>query len=52
MPGIDFDRVRREITMEEVLNLLGFAPWKRSGTSGTDAVRCTNPSLAEVARFP
>ena len=26
MPGVDFDRVRTEITMEQVLNLLGFQP--------------------------
>jgi hypothetical protein len=26
MPGIDFDKLRREITMEEVLNLLDFEP--------------------------
>ena len=31
MPGVDFDRVRREITMEQVLDLLGFAPTSRSG---------------------
>jgi DNA primase len=31
VPGIDFDRVRTEITMEQVLNLLGFQPAKRSG---------------------
>jgi DNA primase len=31
VPGVDFDRVRTEITMEEVLNLLGFQPSKRSG---------------------
>ena len=31
MPGIDFERVRREITMEQVLNLLGFEPSRRSG---------------------
>ena len=31
MPGVDFDRIRREITMEQVLNLLGFAPSSRSG---------------------
>ena len=31
MPGVDFDRIRREITMEPVLNLLGFAPTRRSG---------------------
>jgi DNA primase len=31
MPGIDFDRLRAEITMEEVLQLLGFAPARYSG---------------------
>ncbi len=32
MPGVDFDRLRAEITMEDVLQLLGFEP-----------VRCTGP---------
>jgi len=31
VPGIDFDRVRTEITMEQVLSLLGFEPSDRSG---------------------
>jgi DNA primase len=31
VPGVDFDRVRSEITMEQVLSLLEFQPWKRSG---------------------
>jgi len=31
MPGIDFDRLRRDITMEEVLQLLGFEPSQRTG---------------------
>ena len=31
MSGVDFDRVRTEITMEQVLNLLGFQPSTRSG---------------------
>jgi hypothetical protein len=31
MPGIDFDRLRREITMEEVLKLVGFEPRYRKG---------------------
>jgi len=26
MPGIDFDRLRREIPMEDVLHLIGFQP--------------------------
>jgi DNA primase len=30
MPGVDFNRLRREITMEEVLNLLGFEPSHRT----------------------
>jgi hypothetical protein len=31
MPGIDFDRLRREIRMVEVLNLVGFEPARRTG---------------------
>jgi DNA primase len=31
VPGVDFDRLRAEITMEHVLDLLGFQPSKRSG---------------------
>jgi DNA primase len=31
VPGVDFDRLRAEITMEQVLSLLGFQPSKRSG---------------------
>jgi DNA primase len=31
VPGVDFDRVRSEITMEQVLGLLEFQPSQRSG---------------------
>jgi DNA primase len=31
MPGIDFNRLRHEITMIQVLDLLGFQPATRSG---------------------
>ena len=31
MPGVDFDRVRSEIAMEQVLSLLGFQPSSRAG---------------------
>jgi len=31
VPGVDFDRVRTEITMEQVLSLLGPRPSNRSG---------------------
>ena len=31
MPGVDFDRLRRQITMEQVLDLLGFIPCQRRG---------------------
>ena len=31
MPGVDFGRLRSEIAMEQVLDLLGFAPVSRSG---------------------
>jgi DNA primase len=31
MPGVDFDVLRTEITMEQVLNQLGFQPASRAG---------------------
>jgi DNA primase len=31
VPGVDFDRVRADITMEHVLELLAFQPVSRSG---------------------
>ena len=31
MPGVDFNKLRTEITMEQVLNLLHFEPSIRSG---------------------
>jgi DNA primase len=31
MPGVDFDKLRREITMEQVLELLNFEPKTRTG---------------------
>jgi CHC2 zinc finger len=31
VPDVDFEAVRREITMEQVLDLLGFQPSTRSG---------------------
>jgi DNA primase len=31
MPGIDFNRLRREITMEQVLEQLSFKPTSRTG---------------------
>jgi len=32
MPGVDFNLLRTEITMEEVLKQLGFEPTSRSGS--------------------
>ena len=32
MPGVDFERIRAVVTMEPVLNLLGFEPSSRSGS--------------------
>ena len=31
MPGVDFHRLRAEITMQQVLDLLGFQPSQRTG---------------------
>ena len=42
MPGVDFERIRAEITMEQVLNLLGFEPLSRSGVAMVRAVPCTD----------
>jgi hypothetical protein len=30
MPGIDFDKLRTQITMQQVLDLLGFQPCRRT----------------------
>jgi hypothetical protein len=32
MPGVDFKRIRAVVTMEQVLNLLGFEPASQSGS--------------------
>jgi hypothetical protein len=32
MPGVDFERIRAVVRMEQVLNLLGFEPTSRSGS--------------------
>ena len=32
MPGVDFERIRAVVTMEQVLDLLGFEPMSRSGS--------------------
>ena len=31
MPGVDFDKLRTQITMKQVLDLLGFKPCQRTG---------------------
>jgi hypothetical protein len=31
MPGVDFDRLRAEVTMQQVLQLLGFEPTRGRG---------------------
>ena len=31
MPGVDFNKLRVEVTMEDVLSQLGFQPTSRSG---------------------
>jgi DNA primase len=56
MPGIDFDRLRREIQMEDVLYLLAFEPTQRTGDqwyggcplhgSNSDRSRCFSVNVA------
>jgi DNA primase len=48
MPGIDFNRLRAEITMEDVLQLLGFKPTDRRG----DQWYGECPMHASTARRP
>ena len=48
MPGIDFNRLRAEITMKQVLDLLGFEPIHRRGDQWYGACplhdcRCRRP---------
>jgi hypothetical protein len=49
MPGIDFDRLRREISMEQILDLLGFEP-SGSATNRTELALRTAPPPAGSAR--
>jgi hypothetical protein len=48
MPGIDFSRLRAEITMADVLELLGFAPTDRRGDQWYGAC----PLHASTAKHP
>jgi hypothetical protein len=49
VPGVDFDRVRTEITMEQVLGLLGFQPSNRSGVHWFGSCRMS-PARGVAAR--
>ena len=51
MPGIDFDRVRTEITMEQVLNLLGFQPSSRSEVQWYGSCPLHEPGLRRRRSF-
>lgn len=48
MPGIDYDRLRREITMVEVLN----NPHSDGATSGTDRAPCMDRRQRVAAPSP
>ena len=49
MPGVDFDRVCAEITMEQVLALLGFQPLTRSGAQWYGSCPLHESTLGAVA---
>ena len=52
MPGIDFNRLRHEITMEQVLDLLGFECRSTSSEiNGTDTARCTKSEAKHRRAF-
>ena len=44
MPGVDFEQIRAEIGIEDVLKLLGFEPSRRSGRQWYG--RCPLPECA------
>jgi DNA primase len=48
MPGVDFERIRAVVTMEPVLNLLGFEPSSRSGSQWSG--RCPLPACGSSRR--
>jgi DNA primase len=48
MPGVDFDRLRAEIPMEQVLQLLGFAPTRCRGDQWYGC--CPLPGCSPSAR--
>jgi hypothetical protein len=50
MPGIDFDRLRREISMEQILDLLGFEHTQRTGDQSYGACPRTARPPAGSAR--
>ena len=54
MPGIDFNKLRQEITMEEVLNLLDFEPTQRSIWKKIYAVEdcIVHPAIIKLYNFP
>ena len=52
MPGIDFDRLRREIPMEDVLHLIGFQPCQTTGDQWYGGFPCTVPRSTEPATSP
>ena len=51
MPGVDFDRVRTEITMEQVLRLLGFRPLTRSGAQWYGSCPLHEPAKGSARSF-
>lgn len=50
MPGVDFNRLRAEVTMEQVLDLLGFEPVRRSGDQWSGC--CPLHGAASNRRLP
>ena len=51
MPGIDFDAIRNDISIEEVLNLLGFSPVSQSGDQWRGPCPVHRSSLEQSRSF-
>lgn len=51
MAGVDFNTIRREITMEQVLNQIGFEPTTRSGNQWYGRCPVHNSTAARSRSF-
>lgn len=52
MPGVDFERVRSTVSMDQVLRLIGFTAKRTRGKQLRGPARCTNRHPRAAAASP